>query len=396
MTNAVILHSDSRESINKAYNFKQAAIKRGLIPLLFCPGNHVNEQLNELGSYRYYASSIKHLSKVLIDLLRNTKIDVIVNCSDSLTWNAVELGIHHKLISKASILPLLSKCAGYDLFNTCNFNTLKYKPLNKYTDIIDAEFKCNIFVKPDWSSGVHSISKYGYKKFNSTKEFFDTITTDLASFNRDSANPYAKLMMMENVEHEGVYCISAILREDKVFCYGHSYMKISGDDCFYDYVVYEDIGNTKLLEPLISKLWENGFRSNFLYLQCLMKDGKLYPMDINTRLSTYLDTLATHYDPEFYGRVLDFIMNKNDNISFKLPAPKVLIARVRSDPHKPIKSIKYTPMKNVTPLNFDRLSISSAGYDKAYSWPTYVCMGNTLDEVMDLYNKFKCSVSIEQ
>lgn len=371
----VILHTDSRESTNKARQFEAASLKKGLTPLLLQPGNDL----------RYTEARVA-----------DRAVRAVIPCSDSLSWIAIKLSISHGLLPLTDVVPFLSKSSGYDLFERAGFNVLRHHPVNSVLDITESPVQGPVFVKPDWSSGVHSISPWGYKRFESNMDFAKAVLTQTKVFSETCSNPHARLMMMENVPHDGVYCISAVLREDKVACFGHSFMAISGDDHFYDYVLYDDIGHTNVLEPLIAKLWSAGFRSNFLYLQCLMRNGVLYPMDVNTRLSTYLDTLATTYDPGFHQRTLEFILGDRDDLTLNLPATSCLIGRVRSDPHRDIKELRWKSVDGVWPINFENLSKSKASYDKAYSWPTYLCTGESTNEVLEKRAKFQSLVEVIQ
>lgn len=379
-THIVLLHSDSRESINKASQMSLAAFSLGYIATTIL-----------------YQSIDTNIDK-LINIIGNVKVDLVLSCSDSLTWCAIKANAYYGIIPPTDIRPFISKSKGYDLFAKAGFDVLPHHPIKDLNDLINSPLKDSVFIKPDYSSGVHSISEWGYKQFPDVDAFIAEIcdnVSSLATFDQTCNNPYARLMAMDYVPHDGVYCISAVLREDKVTCFGHSFMKISGDDYFYDYVLYEDLGKTNLLESLVAKLWENGFRSNFLYLQCLMKDGILYPMDINTRLSTYLDTLATYFDPKFYANVLNFILGKVDSVKLNIPK-HCLIGRIKCNPHIPIKNIVYKSIENVTYLNFGKTTISNVSYDKAYSWPTYVCFGDSSEDVLEKHFLVQKNTTVEQ
>lgn len=390
-----LLHTDSRESLNKALRFREAASGKGYRVLLLYPSLKPETKFDHLGSICYSSSGTAGLPEALLRALKGHEVRLIIPCSDSLTGSAVFVSSRLGLIDATSVEPFLSKSAGYQLFKEAGFSTLAHSTINSLEDIANSTIKGPIFVKPDWSSGVHSISKLGYTAYESTEDFLRAAMQDPLDFERSCKNPHARLMMMEYVPHDGVYCISAALSKDKTFCFGHSYMKISGNDYFYDYVLYEDTGNTCSLEPLISNLWGKGFRSNFIYLQCLLRDGVLYPMDVNTRLSTYLDTLATHYGLGFYTSVLDFLLGDADSVDFAIP-DHCLIGRINCCPHTPIKSITYSALEGVDYVNFGKTSPSCAAYDKAYSWPTYVCSGNSSEDALQKHYSVQQNTLVEQ
>lgn len=341
-----LLTSDSRESLNKATQLKNASLSLSLKCDIFY-NNDFNKE-----DYK-----------------------IIIPCSD-------KFGDNGNIVSKANSYKLISKCG---------FNVLPFELIKSINDLDKSKLKGEIFVKPDTSSGVHAVHPWGYKKFNSTKHFKEYLinTNNVINFN----GSYVCYLIMPYIKHDGVYTFSVAQREDCVSVFAKMYMAISDGGFFYDYAYYKNYNiNT---EPC-NNFWKNGLISNLIYIQAIKHNNKFYPIDINCRLSTYLDTLATCYDKDFYVRFLKFLLKKENNLNIKLPSKHTLIGRVKSDPFKKINNLKWKDVDGVDTLNFNSLSVPNADYDKAYSWLTYVCKGNTKKDVFNKRQIFLSNISFNQ
>jgi hypothetical protein len=73
-----------------------------------------------------------------------------------------------------------------------------------------------------------------------------------------------------------------------------------------------------------------------------------------------------------------------------------LIGRVKSNPFKQITNLKWNNIEGVDTLNFNKLSMPNASYDKAYSWLTYVVRGETNQETFDKKDLFLSNISFNQ
>lgn len=341
-----LLTSDSRESLNKATQLKNASLSLNLKCDVFY-NNDFNKE-----DYK-----------------------IIIPCSD-------KFGDNGNLVSKANTYNLVSKC-GFDI--------LPFEVIKTVNDLDNSKIDGEIFVKPDTSSGVHSVHEWGYKKFSSTKHFKEHLikTNNVISFNGSLVN----YIIMPFVEHEGVYTFSVIQRDDCVSVFAKMYMAISEGGSFYDYSYYEDY---KINTEPCNNFWKLGLTNNLIYIQTIKHKNKFYPIDINCRLSTYLDTIATHYDKDFYIRLLKFLLKETNSLDIKLPSKKFLIGRILSNPFKEIQNLKWKSIKDVDALNFNNLSLPNANYDKAYSWLTYACKGESKQEIFDKRKEFLSNVNFNQ
>jgi len=334
----------------------------------------------------------------ICELIYKTNPAAILSCSDGVTIHALQASEYCGLTSGTNFEAFQSKAASYKLFSEAGFATLPFKQILTLEDIEECDIQGEIFVKPDWSSAVYGQVPWAYKRFVSTKHLLDYIVNSglRDRFLTASANPFERSIVMPFIAHDGITTISGILRKDRAVPLAHSFVKISGDDYFYDYLNFADIGDTKKLNPCISRLWDLGFHSHFTYLQCLNLGGVNYCMDANTRMSTYLDTWVTRHDPSFYERCLAFVLQESNAVNFETPSPHTMIARVRCDPHLPIKSLTWKDVAGVEPLNFNSLSTSRAPYDKAYSWPTFVVTADSQEQLLVRYERFLQGVCVTQ
>jgi hypothetical protein len=341
-----LLTSNSRESVNKAKELTNACLEL------------------KIKCHTYYDTNFN-----------KNDYELIIPCSDRFGDNG----------------HLVSKSQSYHLISKCGFDILPYYLIDNIKDLDGCKIQGEIFVKPDASSAVHSVHSWGYQKFNSVKDF-KTYLIDNNYVNEFNSS-YIKYIVMPFIQHDGVYTFSVIQRKDCVSTFAKMYMAISDGGFFYDYAYYQDYEIN--LSPC-NNFWKNGLRNNLIYIQTIKHNNKFYPIDINCRLSTYLDTLATHYDKTFYKNIILFLLKKINSLNINLPSKHTLIGRVKSNPFKQITNLKWNNIEGVDTLNFNKLSMPNASYDKAYSWLTYVVRGETNQETFDKKDLFLSNISFNQ
>lgn len=381
MNTIVILHSTSRESINKANQFAGAAVELGCTPFL----TTIEDTPEEL------------LAKV------EGKIVAVLPCSDSCSEFAASLAQRVGLISgDTSLNALGSKTGSYSILESLGFPVLPHHLVNTIDDIANSPLAGPVFIKPDRSSGAFSPHPWGYKMFVSKEALVDYLVSNdyVREFESDGYKEHiGSYLLMEAVTGvDGMFCVSAVQREDAVSTFGRCFVYVENTDHFYRYCHFDDsLSELSAVESLIGKMWDAGLKSPFLYIQCLKKNGVLYPIDVNTRLSTYLDSYATKFDKDFYRRALQFILGQEQKLSLNFAKSHTIMTRIRVDVTKPVLDIDYDKtLEGVEPVNLDELGVAGAGYDIAYSCPTFCVSNDDYFEIIKVTRRLRQSVTIKQ
>jgi len=342
MMTVALLVSKSRESQNKAKQLKRAASALGIAAEIFTDKPTVG-------------------------------FDLEIPCSDSRVNDTLWGRRVGWMGSKSLSAQTLSKLG---------INSLPTFVVNSQQDVLRCEIEGPIFVKSDRSSGVVSPHSFGYQRFDSVRVFYDHTRSafpgaldDLRY--REGFGPYVIQPFLENA---GMVTASFVNRTP----IAPAFVK-TDSTCFYDWMHFSpsrEIGQSKMLQPLAEYA-----ASPFLYVQCLEHAGALYPIDINVRLSTYLDTLMTAKNPAFYEWCWRTLCGETEYFD----VGEHLIGRIKTDFSKPGKA--YGDGAMATLLNFGNLVPAAGKFDAAYSYPTYIISGG---DCMIQRERFVQSVVVEQ
>lgn len=349
----IIVASGSRESKNKAEMLTQAALSLG-----------VEVQRVDVHSLDFQAPKLKS--------------NFVISTSDGCNHIAGEIAKHSHIPYYTGIGEH-SKSGSYRALKRAGFPVLWFSEINsnRHLRSLIGQFEGAVFVKPEDGSAGFDRGTLGYKRFDSLAELHKSVCKQGIELKP------GQYMVMEYIEFSTMYCLSAALRPNAADCFGNAAVFLSPDAGQYRGMLFAEFERVnQQIRPRMKNLWAAGFRAPMMYLQCAAKNGVLYPIDANTRMSTFLDSYCTHYDPTFYTRLLEFWLFNKPLTEPDAQSAFVVGRLLQHDPYKPWAEVRNLPESGIHWLHTNVSMPAAGGFDLAYSRPTYAIFDDDIQRIL--------------
>lgn len=336
-----------------------------------------------------------------------------IACSDALTPAAARLNERHdcgglstnlidQLFDKSIGIPMLSRILGLPLLPQC----LPSMP----DDIFGWSWPGPIIVKPTRSSGGWSPRPWGYRCFDNKDHFMCWLREeDLESaFFTEQQQPQGlgPALLQAALDGSRIEGAMLLLTEQQTLLIYRSYgwfetINVDSIDgprwrraCFHDAAATELAEALPRLHELRRRdpAWGRGI----LHMHGIRGPNGLHLIDINLRLTTTWDWMASVADPTAHRRLLAALLF-DAPLDLSLPAAVTLIDLVNGDPRRRISAIDHPPVPpHILPVRLTAEACGSpaGGFDKAGVMPCFVTLGSDLDSCMTAAEHFRSGIRL--
>jgi hypothetical protein len=123
---------------------------------------------------------------------------------------------------------------------------------------------------------------------------------------------------------------------------------------------------------MIEALAKIGLRRTVVYIQCVDRAGRLYPIDINLRPGTRWELAADALGLPLYRRMLEFMLGLDNRFRFEWPAPYVGIRRMNLPLRGGRRKVEFGPgcVPMISELRYD----ARKPYDLGHAWPMFAVL----------------------
>src|SRR5262249_37631330 len=112
-----------------------------------------------------------------------------------------------------------------------------------------------------------------------------------------------------------------------------------------------------------------GLRRSVVYLQCVERNGRLFPIDVNLRPGTFWNAVCRAFAIPFFPRALAFMLGWRRDLPVELPERYVGVRRIFFEPrpgrHQAILAGDCVPL--IDELFYD----PRRPYDREHAWPMF-------------------------
>ncbi len=258
-----------------------------------------------------------------------------------------------------------SKSLTYQLLQNRGFEMLRWIMPVTEADL-HAPLPGPVIVKADAGSGSTSTQPWGYRVFDGMRDLrrylhrgrLTTKFLDTQVRRRDQRH-----LVMEYVESPEVHSVATVAGDGRPVLFDTNVMRPMSDTnkVVGRILVGARHPDTATAVRMAGALAAAGLRRSIIYLQCVARRGRLYPIDLNLRPGAMWGQAAVALEVPAYEELLSVMLGLKARPQIRWPAPYIGIARV--------------PMR-LRPGNFpvvlrDRQAVALAPetrYDRARPW----------------------------
>jgi hypothetical protein len=387
----LLLAAPSRESRDKALHFADAAAALGLPSRTIVTGQP--EQVAALAG--------------------DDAILFALACSDALALPAAQLNARHgcsglspqligTLADKATGIPWLSRRLGLPLLPQCLPQTPE--------DIARWSWSGRVIVKPTRSAGGWSPRPWGYRIFDSKADLLHWLRAESleATFFAEQQRPglLGPALLQAALDTARTEAVLILLTPSRlqVLCRPFGEFETVGRDAGdidtgglrWRRVAYGGAAAPELVAQLGHL--EAGAGRGLLYLQALRGPDGLYLIDINPRLSSGWDWMATAVDPSAHRRLLAALLF-DQPFDAALVAPAVAIDLVHGDSGRNLCAIDHPPLPpHIRPLRLTPEACGAAdatSFDRAATAPAFVTLAPDLPTCIARAEAFRAGIALQ-
>lgn len=380
----LLLAAPSRESRDKAAHFAAAADSLGLSSRVMVTGRP--EQ----------AEAMAGDGAILFALA----------CSDALALPAAKLNARQDcgglpadlvalLADKATGIPWLCRRLGLPLLPQCLPQTAD--------DVARWSWPGRIIVKPVRSSGGWSPRPWGYRLFDSSAAFLHWLragTLETAFFaEQQRPGVLGPALLQAALDHGRMETALLLLTPSRrqVVCSAQVAFEAdsAGTGPRWRRVQYGD-GVAGELAARLPQL-DIGQGRGLLYLQGLRGPDGFHLIDINLRLSSAWDWMATAANPTAHRRLLAALLY-DAPFDAALPAPAVAVDLVHGDPGRSIAAIDHPPLPpQICPVRLTAADCAQPadGVDRAGVAPCFVTLAPDMPTCLARAERFRAGIRLQ-
>ena len=188
-----------------------------------------------------------------------------------------------------------------------------------------------VIVKPDCGTGSSSPQPWGYRVFDDLRDFRRYLYRENLLerfFATQSTRPDQKQLVMEYVDAD-LWSVGTVAG--------------NGTAHLYDCNVMQTLPNSKVMGRVLlgvrhpdvqtpvrmaGVLANAGLRRSIIYFQCVPRNGRLYPFDLNLRPGTMWEQAAVCLRVPAYDEVLAVLLGLKDRPQIRWPARHIGLVRV--------------------------------------------------------------------
>ncbi len=343
--NIVLLGTDSKESRQKAANWARAACALGLS----------------------------------VNASPDRRTVSILPCSDhaivETAWLCHKHGVRGPDPVAASIVS--SKALTYEFLARRGFNILPFFVPTRQADL-EGRSNGPIIVKPEHGSGTVAPLPWAYKIFDSTARFrrYLVSTKHEAAFFAHQRQPHpgtGRFLIMDYVDTDRIHIVQCVIGDRHLVAFDQASSIFKKPQMTVESTVLGvKLKDARSVVGMAQALASLGLRRTILIMQCLERQGKLYPIDFNLRLGAMIDRFIAVAGLDFYERALAFFIGQSHSFPFSWPAPWVALRRIYLPRRKGRYRAKFGV--NCVPL-MDRVAHDPRRpYDWGYSLPVFAVL----------------------
>jgi hypothetical protein len=340
--NIVLLSTDSRESESKKLHYTEAAASLGL----------------EVRAYP------------------DRRTECVLACSDFRAVDAAWLCKLHGIPGSDPIAASIAsqKSLTYQFLQSRGFRTLHWQLPIELRDL-QHSFDRPVIVKPDRGSGSFARHPWGYRVFASVDAFRRYLVRNrlLGTFLRYQADPSSgsgRYIVMEYVACKSMFGVASIIGAKRATVYDVHGMRAMSRSMIVDRILFGERHRDMASVAAVAQAFaEIGLRRTVLYVQCVERAGKLYPIDINLRPGTMFDLAASALGHPFYKEALSVFLGRQARMRFSWPSKCVGVRRMSLPLKAGTRRATFGP--GGIPL-IEKFSYDPARpYDLGHAWPTF-------------------------
>jgi hypothetical protein len=306
----------------------------------------------------------------------------IMPCSDFCLRDAAWLARSHDVPGPdpAAAAIVASKALAYDFLRSRGFATLySFVPLGAADLAI--EFDRPVIVKPEHGSGTYAPHPWGYKVFASVaamRRWLRQRRLERRFFEYQAIpDPRAgRYLVMEFVPTDWTHAVQCIIGgEGEVEVFDQFSCTLRPKSMTVQTVVLgEELPQAGNIVAMAKEFARLGLRRSLLTIQCVERDGALYPIDFNVRIGALFDRLNKKRKLGFYEEALKFMLGRSATMGFAWPAPRVGIHRMYL-PYRPGRwraQFGGGAIPLVTEVAYD----PRKPFDFGYAWPGFAVLSS--------------------
>ena len=259
----------------------------------------------------------------------------VVACSDYRAVDAAWLCQRYGIPGPDPIAATIAthKSLAYSFLRAQGFRMLHWQVPLGGEELRDG-FDRPVIVKPDRASGSFSRHPWGYRVFASTSAFHAWLVRNgqLRRFERYQAEPSSwsgRYLVMEYVASRNLYGVAALVGERHATVYDAHEMRTMPGSMVVDRILF---GERHRDAPSVARMAAAfagiGLRRSIVYLQCVERAGRLYPIDINLRPGTMFDLAVDALRLPFYDWALAAFTGRARAARFRWPHRRVGVRRI--------------------------------------------------------------------
>jgi len=329
---------------------------------------------------RHYRAAATRLDLDVADY-PNAQTLGIISCSDfraaEASWLAQSRGIRGADPLAATVAT--SKSLAYSAMRRAGFDTLWFVIPRCDDDLRTSPYGGPVIVKPDRGSGGFAEHPWAYRTFESVQAFREAlIDAELLeaflAYQNDPPMHHGAYLVMEYVESPLITAAAVAGGDDLAFYESGTAEMVESDGrlsaACYVLGPNETAHDARVF---VEALVEQGLRHAVVYVQCVEKAGRLYPIDFNLRPSTMSDYAVDGLGLAFCEAALAYQLGLSRTFEFRWPHPYVAIRRVVIPLCPGTREVDYGPdcIPLVQRLHYDE----DRPYDVGDAWPMFAVTG---------------------
>jgi hypothetical protein len=311
----------------------------------------------------------------------------VIPCSDQRLRDAAWLSRSHGVPGPDPVAAavLSSKALAYDFLRARGFEMLfSYVPLAGLD--LEIRFDRQVIVKPEYGSGTYAPHPWGYRVFASVGElrrWLRRCRLERRFFEAQALpDPRAgRYLIMEYVPTDWLHDVQCIIGDGEAVMYDqHSIALGPGSMRVKTLVLGEQLPQAPTVLAMAREFARLGLRRSLLRIQCIEREGKLYPIDFNMRIGVLVDCLNKKRRLGFYEHALRFMLGQNERMAFSWPSPRVGLHRM----YLPLRPGRWRADfgEGAIPLVSDVTYDPRKPYDFGYAWPGFAVLSRSKTEAL--------------
>jgi hypothetical protein len=311
----------------------------------------------------------------------------VVPCSDGRLRDAAWLGRRHGVpaCDPAAAAVLSSKALAYEFLRGKGFEML-FSCVPLAGADLDVKLHRPVIVKPEYGSGSYAPHPWGYRVFESMADLRRWLRRRgfERSFFEYQAQPdwrAGRYLAMEYVPSEWTHAVQCVVADGKVDVFDQFSCTLRPKAMTVKTVVMgEKLEQAAILVRMAREFARLGLRRSLLTIQCVERDGKLYPIDFNVRVGALFDCFNKKQKLRFYEHALRFMLGESDAMGFAWPSPRVGIHRL----YLPLRPGRWRASfgDEAIPLVTEVAYDPKKPYDFGYAWPGFAVLGKSRTDTL--------------